>query len=214
MSQIRFESRELQADRNRTLGAPAAVFIGVVSSVMSNILTSLKGWFRFDDAMDIYACHGVAGIVGLVFTGVFAQASVTANDGFTVVPGGWLDGNYRQVGVQLAYICAVWGYVFFVSYLLMFLIDHIPGCHFRASEEGEIIGIDESDLGEYCYGEFSFRAEIELKLILILLDWENLEGKRNDSRLDAHSLNTDSEGSVEKVSPKLDEVVVLEKVTV
>lgn len=86
----------------------------------------MRSCFRAALTAQIYACHGVAGIVGLVFTGVFAQASVTANDGFTVIPGGWLDQNYRQVGIQLAYICAVWGYVFVVSYLLMFLIDHVP----------------------------------------------------------------------------------------
>lgn len=60
--------------------------------------------------MDIYACHGVAGIVGLVFTGVFAQASIAATDGYTVIDGGWLDGNYIQVGKQLAYVCACWGW--------------------------------------------------------------------------------------------------------
>lgn len=61
--------------------------------------------------MDIYACHGVAGIVGLVFTGVFCQASVAANDGYTDIAGGWIDGNYIQVGYQFAWICATWGWV-------------------------------------------------------------------------------------------------------
>ena len=95
--------------------------------------------------MDIYACHGVAGVVGLVFTGVFAQglsppatssnrfltfdiflASVTANDGFTAIPGGWLDGNFVQVGIQLCYSVVVWLYVFGMTYAIMFIIDHIP----------------------------------------------------------------------------------------
>lgn len=108
------------------VGAPASVFIGIFAAAVSNLLTSLKGWFKFDDALDIYACHGVAGIVGLVLTGVFAQASVAYNDGFTVIPGGWIDHNYGQVGIQLAYVCCVWVYVFVVSYLLMLIIDHIP----------------------------------------------------------------------------------------
>jgi hypothetical protein len=64
-----------------------------------------------------------SGIVGLVFTGVFAQASITATDGYTVIPGGWLDGNYVQVGKQLAYVFAVWGWTFVVSYILMTLIN-------------------------------------------------------------------------------------------
>lgn len=53
---------------------------------------------------------GVAGIVGLVFTGVWAQKDIAATDGYSVIDGGWLDGNYIQVGKQLAYICAVWGW--------------------------------------------------------------------------------------------------------
>lgn len=59
----------------------------------------------------------------------------------------WLDQNYRQVGLQLAWVCAVFGWCFVVSYILMFLIDHIPGLHFRSSEEAEIIGVDEAELG-------------------------------------------------------------------
>lgn len=96
---------------------------------MSNLLTSLKGIFGFDDAMDIYACHGVAGIVGLVFTGVFAQcthcvpsagtlfpdplaaaASVTFNDGYSVIPGGWMDRHWKQVGYQLIWVVFCWAW--------------------------------------------------------------------------------------------------------
>ena len=37
-----------------------------------------------------------------MLTGLFAQASIAGADGITVIPGGWLDHNYRQLGVQLA----------------------------------------------------------------------------------------------------------------
>jgi Amt family ammonium transporter len=97
----------------------------------------------------------VAGIVGLIFTGVFAQASVTANDAFTVIPGGWLDQNYRQVGIQLVYIIVVWLYTFFMTYAIMIVIDHIPYCHFRCSEEAEIIGVDEDQCGEFAVRSLS-----------------------------------------------------------
>lgn len=63
-----------------------------------------------DQAHFLGCTDGVAGIVGLVFTGVFAQASIAATDGYTVIDGGWLDGNYIQVGKQLAYVCACWGW--------------------------------------------------------------------------------------------------------
>ncbi|GAA5833570.1 hypothetical protein JCM11251_003529 [Rhodosporidiobolus azoricus] len=138
-----------------------SIFIGVGAAAISNFLTTLKGFFAFDDAMDIYACHGVAGIWGLVFTGVFAQADIAATDGYTVIPGGWLDGHYVQVGKQLAYIFAVWGWTFVVSYILMFLINLIPGCKFRVDEEGEIIGVDEVETGEWAYDYVSVRREVD-----------------------------------------------------
>ncbi|GAA5979287.1 hypothetical protein JCM11641_001983 [Rhodosporidiobolus odoratus] len=143
------------------VGYGPSIFIGVVAAVFSNILTTLKGFFAFDDAMDIYACHAVSGIVGLVFTGVFAQNVIASTDGYTTIDGGWLDGNYVQVGKQLAYIFAVWGWTFTISYILMTLINLIPGCKFRVDEEGEVIGVDEVELGEWAYDFVAVRREVE-----------------------------------------------------
>ena len=99
--------------------------------------------------MDIYAVHGIAGIIGLLMTGIFAQASVAANDGYAVIDGGWLDGNWIQLAKQIAWIAVGSAWTFVVTYLIMFLINLIPGCKFRATEEAEIVGMDEVELGEY-----------------------------------------------------------------
>ncbi|GAA6052558.1 hypothetical protein JCM3770_003242 [Rhodotorula araucariae] len=143
------------------VGYGPSIFIGVVASAISNLLTTLKGFFNFDDAMDIYACHGVAGIVGLVFTGVFAQSEIAGLDGYTVIEGGWVDGQYRVVGWQFAYICAVWGWTFAMSYILMTLINLIPGCKFRVDEEGEIVGVDEVEMGEWKFDYIQLRREVD-----------------------------------------------------
>ncbi|SGY39621.1 BQ5605_C003g02248 [Microbotryum silenes-dioicae] len=142
------------------VGPAASVFIGVIAASISNLLTTLKGIFNFDDAMDIYACHGVAGIVGLVFTGVFAEPSYTGNDGYSTASG-WIKHNYIQVGYQLGYICAVWGYTFVVCFALMFLINLIPGCKFRVDENQEIVGTDDAELGEWAYDYVVKRRDIE-----------------------------------------------------
>lgn len=55
--------------------------------------------------MDIFAVHALAGIVGLLMTGLFAQASVAANDGFSEIAGGWMDRNWIQLAKQLAWVC-------------------------------------------------------------------------------------------------------------
>lgn len=131
------------------VGAPAAGLIGIVSSVVCNLCTRLKAPMRVDDAMDIFAVHALAGIVGLIMTGFFAQASVTANDGYAAIDGGWMDRNWIQMGKQVAWVAVTCTWTFVVTYLIMFIINFIPGCHFRSTEEAEIVGMDEIELGEY-----------------------------------------------------------------
>src|ERR1700719_2438092 len=52
--------------------------------------------------LQIFTVHAVGGIVGTLLTGIFAQASVTDFDGITVIPGGWLDRHFIQLGHQAA----------------------------------------------------------------------------------------------------------------
>lgn len=35
--------------------------------------------------------------------------------------------------------------------LILVILDRIPGCSVRVSEIGEILGVDEDQLGEFCY---------------------------------------------------------------
>jgi Amt family ammonium transporter len=126
------------------VGTPAAALIGLVSGILSNLATRLKVTMRVDDPMDIFAVHALAGIVGTFMTGIFAQASVINNDGYTIADGGWLDGNWVQLGKQVAWICVGVAWTFVVTYAIMFVINLVPGLHFRASEEAEVVGMDVS----------------------------------------------------------------------
>jgi hypothetical protein len=56
--------------------------------------------------------------------------------------GGWWDHNWIQMGYQLAaaVTCAAWSFT--VTCILLFVINRIPGCHIRASEEDELRGLD------------------------------------------------------------------------
>lgn len=63
----------------------------------------------------IFATHGVGGIVGNLLTGLFAQASVAGFDGFTEIPGGWLDRHYIQLAYQIADSVAGFAYSFGVT---------------------------------------------------------------------------------------------------
>lgn len=98
---------------------PASVLIGVAAAVISNYATQLKSFARCDDVMDVFAVHALAGIVGLLLTGIFAQASVAANDGYTEIPGGWLDGHWIQLPKQIAWCAVCAGWTGLMTYILM-----------------------------------------------------------------------------------------------
>ncbi|RSH87420.1 hypothetical protein EHS25_003330 [Saitozyma podzolica] len=117
------------------VGAPAGALIGLVSAAVSNLCTRLKNTMRVDDPV--------------IMTGLFAQSSVAANDGFSQIDGGWLDHNWVQLGKQVAWACVGLSWTFVVTYAIMFVINLIPGCKFRATMEAEIVGMDEVELGEY-----------------------------------------------------------------
>ena len=84
------------------VGAPAAVAIGFVAGTGCNFATKLKFLLNVDDTLDIFATHGIGGMIGNVMTGLFAQASVAGFDGITKIPGGWFDHNWVQLGYQIA----------------------------------------------------------------------------------------------------------------
>lgn len=58
------------------------------------------------------------------------------------------DHHYVQLGKQVAWACVGMAWTFVVTYAIMFFINLIPGCHFRATEEAEIVGMDVSLLAD------------------------------------------------------------------
>lgn len=121
-----------------------AVLVGAVTAAFSFLVVRYKHLLSVDDGMDIFAIHGVGGFVGDILTGLFAAQFVPALDGVSGAnyAGGWWERNFAQMGYQLAgaTTCAAWS--FFVSCLLLFVINKIPGLHIRASEEEELRGLD------------------------------------------------------------------------
>jgi Amt family ammonium transporter len=120
-----------------------AALIGALTACASFLTARYKHLLRIDEGLDIFAIHGVGGFVGDVLTGFFAADYVPALDGRSnMYAGGWWMRNWKQMGYQLAAAstCAVWSFV--VSLVLFFIIDRIPGCYIRATEEDELRGLD------------------------------------------------------------------------
>ena len=110
----------------------------------------VKHLIHIDDALDLFAEHALAGMIGLLFNGFFGTTEVISLDNVnTTIPGGFLDRNYRQLYVQVAYICACCGYVFVVTAAIAKLLCMIPGLNLRASDHAELIGIDDDQVRRF-----------------------------------------------------------------
>jgi len=116
---------------------------------------------RYDDTLDIFGSHAVGGAVGNLLTGLFAQNAIVAYDAFTTpIAGGWLDKHYIQLAYQLADSVAGFGYSFVMTTIILWIMHVIPGLRLRASENDEIIGIDDAEMGEFAYDYVGLEQEI------------------------------------------------------
>ena len=122
----------------------SSIFIGCVASAICYGAMRLSGRTNIDDTLDVFACHGVGGIVGAILTGVFATTKVNPAGA-----DGLLYGNAKLLGVQLiavlaAITLAIVGTTV-IMYLLKFTISLRPRDLIHAT------GIDDAEHGEKAY---------------------------------------------------------------
>jgi len=144
------------------VGSPAAVLFGFLAGTVCHFATQLKFALGYDDTLDIFATHAIGGVLGNLLTGLFAQASIAAYDGFTEIPGGWLDKNYIQLAWQLADSVTGVSYSFVMTTVILWIMHFIPFMRLRADENSELIGIDETQMGEYAYDYVGLDSEVPL----------------------------------------------------
>jgi Amt family ammonium transporter len=138
----------------------AAVVFGVAGGAACNYATKLKFVLGVDDALDIFAEHGVGGLVGNVLTAFFAADYIAHLDGTTVIPGGWVNRHWEQLGFQVADSVSGFAYSFGGTCLILFVMNLIPGLSLRATEEAEVLGIDDAELGEFAYDYVELTREV------------------------------------------------------
>ncbi|ORY87542.1 ammonium transporter MEP2 [Protomyces lactucae-debilis] len=133
------------------IGPSPAVAVGVLAGACCNYATKIKFLLKIDDSMDVFAEHGVGGIIGLLCCAFFGAEYVTALDGVSYGIGGWFSKNWAQMYKQLGWIgfCCAWTWT--ITCLICFVINKIPGLHLRTSEDGELRGIDEDQIGEFAF---------------------------------------------------------------
>jgi ammonium transporter, Amt family len=82
---------------------------------------------------------------------LFAADYIAALDGVTVIRGGWINRNWIQLLHQLTDAVTGFSYSFGVTCIILFVMNLIPCLSLRVSDEAEIMGIDEAEIGEFAY---------------------------------------------------------------
>ena len=115
---------------------PQSMFFGFIGAIVSNKMVYWKKLKQIDDTLDVFACHGVGGIMGMLLTAIFAQG-----DNASLLHGGW-----PIFGHHMAALVLVAVFTFGGAYLLFLITDKI--IPIRVSEESENLGLDLSQHGE------------------------------------------------------------------
>ena len=123
------------------------VLIGVVAGgVCFWACTWLKHKLRYDDSLDVFGVHGIGGLIGTLFAGVFAVGALSASPEIPGGISGLLEGNPQQLLAQLYGI----GVTLVWSAGMTFVILKVVGLMvpLRVRHEDEIMGLDVSQHGE------------------------------------------------------------------
>jgi len=115
---------------------PHSFIIGMVSALVSNLMVQWRSKSRIDDTLDVFPCHGVGGMVGMLLTGVFANVHVNTG----ISSNGLFYGSTHLFSVHLLALVGVSVFAFFGTLLLLKITDLIMPL--RVSEEEESLGLD------------------------------------------------------------------------
>jgi Amt family ammonium transporter len=124
--------------------APASLVIGALGVFVSYTAIQIRAKSRLDDSLDVFSCHGLAGVAGALLTGVFATKAANPAGG-----NGLLYGNPGQLGVQLVAILAAIAISVVGTVIFMTILKATVGI--KADVRDQLSGLDISEHGEEAY---------------------------------------------------------------
>jgi Amt family ammonium transporter len=122
------------------VGPMGAIAIGLGAGVLTFYAVRMRHMFGFDDALEVMAVHGIGGIWGAIATGIFAVGGI-----------GLVDGDAEVLGYNVVATLATIAYSFVVTFIILKILDVIPGLGLRADEADEDAGLDVALHGERAY---------------------------------------------------------------
>ena len=128
-----------------SVSAMGALGVGFGASLTAYFAVSVaKIKFGYDDSLDVFGVHGVAGMWGAIAAGLWATSAVSGND-----TNGLFYGNPGQVPIQIKAVAYTVVWAGGVSFILLKIIDAVIGL--RIEDHAERVGLDVSDHRETAY---------------------------------------------------------------
>lgn len=115
---------------------PESIFFGFITAIVSNKMLYWKKLKAIDDTLDVFACHGIGGIMGMILTAIFAQG-----ENASLLHGGWTIFGHHMMALVLVSL-----FTFFGSMLLFKITNSI--IPLRVSDNSERVGLDLSQHDE------------------------------------------------------------------
>ena len=118
-----------------------SIAIGAVAAMASNMAVHFKNKSTIDDTLDVFPCHGVGGMVGMIMTGIFA-----ADYGTGITDWGLAYGQYKTFTHHMIGLVGIAAFAFCGSYALYYITNMIEPM--RVTKEEEELGLDITQHGE------------------------------------------------------------------
>ncbi len=122
----------------------ASILIGMGAGAVCYGAIQLREKLRVDDALDVWAVHGIGGTWGALATGLFATVAINAG-----AADGLFYGNPSQLLKQFVAVIASWTYSAAMTFIILKAINLFVGL--RVEEKEEALGLDISQHGEVAY---------------------------------------------------------------
>ena len=123
-----------------SVGPMGSLAVGLGAGVFCYIAVQLRHRFKIDDALEVFAVHGVGGIWGAIATAIFAVGGL-----------GLVDGDANLLWANFRAVVATIGWSLIVTAIILLALDKIPGLGLRAETSEEDTGLDLTMHGERAY---------------------------------------------------------------
>ncbi|KAK1834271.1 ammonium transporter AmtB-like domain-containing protein [Podospora conica] len=136
---------------------PTAFFFGVFGALLCRQALRIKftkfaHHWRWVDNGDTFATHCVGGVAATICTGLFAQKEVAAYGGLEIDGGVFFDGNVTQLWAQIVEVLVGFTWSFGGTYIIVALIDCVPGLEVLAIDKHINEGLDLNETEEFLGG--------------------------------------------------------------